>query len=165
MFPIKWSNTLKQSVGKLPTNCLSVFDHFVKLALKGLKWYYRIKAFVLTNGGKVWEIDPSMFTRHENNSLNGVIIVHVDDFLFAGNEKFQNTVIANLQQTFAIGKEKSKQFNYLSLKLCYWEDKITIDQKEYIKNVNIEGHIRHNLSEPLLNNMKDILRQEVTQLL
>ena len=35
--PTKWLNTLKQFVGKLPTNCLSVFDHFVKLALKGLK--------------------------------------------------------------------------------------------------------------------------------
>ena len=34
--PTKWSNTLKQFVGKLPTNCLSVFGHFVKLALKGL---------------------------------------------------------------------------------------------------------------------------------
>ena len=32
----KWSNTLKQFVGKLPTNCLGVFDHFVGLALKGL---------------------------------------------------------------------------------------------------------------------------------
>ena len=35
--PTQWSNTLKQFVGKLPTNCLSVFDHFVRLALKGLK--------------------------------------------------------------------------------------------------------------------------------
>ena len=35
--PTKWSNTLKQFVSNLPTNCLSVFDHFVKLALKGLK--------------------------------------------------------------------------------------------------------------------------------
>ena len=34
--PTKWSNTLKQFVGTLLTNCLSVFDHFVKLALKGL---------------------------------------------------------------------------------------------------------------------------------
>ena len=33
----KWSNTLKQFVGKLPTNRLSMFDHFVRLALKGLK--------------------------------------------------------------------------------------------------------------------------------
>ena len=32
----KWSNTLKQFVGNLPTNCLSVFDHFVGLALKEL---------------------------------------------------------------------------------------------------------------------------------
>ena len=35
--PTKWSNTLKQFVGKLPTNRLSVFYHFVGLALKGLK--------------------------------------------------------------------------------------------------------------------------------
>ena len=34
--PTKWSNTLKQFVGNLPTNCFSVFDHFVGLALKGL---------------------------------------------------------------------------------------------------------------------------------
>ena len=34
--PTKWSNTLKQFVGNLPTNCLSVFDHFVILALKWL---------------------------------------------------------------------------------------------------------------------------------
>ena len=39
----KWSNTLKQFVGNLPTNCLSAFDHFVGLALKGLmKLYKRI---------------------------------------------------------------------------------------------------------------------------
>ena len=34
--PTKWLNALKQFVGKLPTNCLSVFNHFVGLALKGL---------------------------------------------------------------------------------------------------------------------------------
>ena len=34
--PTQWSNTLKQFVGNLPTNCFSVFDYFVKLALKGL---------------------------------------------------------------------------------------------------------------------------------
>ena len=34
--PTKWSNTLKQFISNLPINCLSVFDHFVKLALKGL---------------------------------------------------------------------------------------------------------------------------------
>ena len=37
--PTKWSNTLKQFVANLPTNCLSVFDHFAGLALKGLISY------------------------------------------------------------------------------------------------------------------------------
>ena len=31
--PEKWSNTLKQIVGNLPAICLSVFDHFMNLAL------------------------------------------------------------------------------------------------------------------------------------
>ena len=36
--PTKWSNTLKQFVGNLPPNSLSVFDHFVRV-LKGLRCY------------------------------------------------------------------------------------------------------------------------------
>ena len=39
--PIKWPNTLKQFVGKLQTNCLSVFDHFVNLTLKGLNYFLK----------------------------------------------------------------------------------------------------------------------------
>ena len=35
--PTKWLNTLKQFVGNLPINCLSVFDHFVKLVLNKLR--------------------------------------------------------------------------------------------------------------------------------
>ena len=38
--PTQWSNTLKQFVGNLPTNCLSVLDRFVKLVLKGLSCAY-----------------------------------------------------------------------------------------------------------------------------
>ena len=39
--PPKWSNTLKQFVSFLQTNFLNVFDHFVGLALKGLRTYCR----------------------------------------------------------------------------------------------------------------------------
>ena len=35
----KWPNTLKQFVGNLPKNCLSVSHHFMGLALKGLIYY------------------------------------------------------------------------------------------------------------------------------
>ena len=41
--PTKWSNTLKQFIRSLPTNYLSVFDHFMGLALKGLNNFKRCK--------------------------------------------------------------------------------------------------------------------------
>ena len=50
--PTKWSNTLKQFVASLPTNCLSVFDHFVMLALKGLNMILKhilIEGFYCSN--------------------------------------------------------------------------------------------------------------------
>ena len=51
----KWSNTLKQFVDNFPTNCLSVFDHFVILALKGLNIEFRrvvlSKIFIRKNYG------------------------------------------------------------------------------------------------------------------
>ena len=43
--PTKWSNTLTQFVGNLPINCLSVFVHFTKLALKGLKTNFEYESF------------------------------------------------------------------------------------------------------------------------
>ena len=53
--PSKWSNTIKQFVGKLSTNCLSVFDQFVGLALKVLNLiinsirnvFIRLKMFIM----------------------------------------------------------------------------------------------------------------------
>ena len=46
--PTKWSNTLKQFIGKLLTNCLSVSDHFPGLTLKWLKGFIDAHKFVNT---------------------------------------------------------------------------------------------------------------------
>ena len=54
----KWSNTFKQFVGNLPANRLSVFDHFVGLALKGLR--SQILLVVLIWAVQVWFCDPTI---------------------------------------------------------------------------------------------------------
>ena len=59
--PTKWSNTLKQFVGNWPTNCLSVFDHFVGLVLKGLKTLL-LKKIALNDANK-------MFVSHIDSTL------------------------------------------------------------------------------------------------
>ena len=45
--PTKWSKTLKHFVSNLPTNCLSWFDLFMGLALKGLtRGFFRVSKIV-----------------------------------------------------------------------------------------------------------------------
>ena len=73
--PKKLSNTLKQFVGKLPTNCLSVFDHFVKLAFNGLNWGYRSLQKILYRHFDISNVRSySIFTEFKQNPMKIVII-------------------------------------------------------------------------------------------
>ena len=40
MHSVSDESFMTSSIGNLPTNCLSAFDHFVKLAHKGLKTHF-----------------------------------------------------------------------------------------------------------------------------
>ena len=64
--PTKWSNTLKQFVGKLPTNCLGAFDHFVKLALKGLIFLSRPQQSAMGFIQKYYEVHKVWFLSRKN---------------------------------------------------------------------------------------------------
>ena len=78
----KWSNTFTQFVGNFPTNCLSVFDHFVGLAFKGLKNLCRTTLVLIPIRGcdnsnflRLWIIPAYLFVqsqqcKHQNNVRN-----------------------------------------------------------------------------------------------
>ena len=68
----KWSNTLKQFVGNLPTNCLSVLDHFVGLPLKGLKQLLKVSLS-----------DSILRNICLENFLQIIIKVSVTEFIFS----------------------------------------------------------------------------------
>ena len=74
--PTKWSDTLKQFVANLPTNCLSVFDHFVILALKGLiadllwiNWYQHHNTLKYTT------INDQVLINH-NTKMDTHLLIH-----------------------------------------------------------------------------------------
>ena len=85
---MKWSNTLKQFVGILPTNCLSVFAHFVVLALKVLIEHIR---WLLL---EVFQFLP--FTR--NRFATPIFCLFywlVSCDIFTRSDKYQQTKIKN----------------------------------------------------------------------
>ena len=84
----KWSNTLKQFISKLPTNFLSVFDHFVGLAFKGLR-----NAFITKM--KTAKIHlTSLFHHYMLHICNGLVVKVLDsksrDPIFKATESLQD---------------------------------------------------------------------------
>ena len=70
---IKWADTLKQFVSKLSTKCLSVFDLFVGLALKGLKLlsFSAAKVHCVSDNEKpLWEKSNYFIVHLEMNNWN-----------------------------------------------------------------------------------------------
>ena len=97
-----------------------------------MKWYERVKSTMTELQGKMSSVDSALFTWHKGNELQGLIAVHVDDFLWSGNAEFQSTIIPKLRKTFTIGKEESKCFKYLGLNITQVSEQIKFDQEDYI---------------------------------
>ena len=67
-------------------------------------------------GCKISEMDPAMFDLHNRDKLSGIVCCHVDDFLHAGEEHFDNIMIS-LRKSFVAGKVEERNFNYIAFRI------------------------------------------------
>ena len=58
-------------------------------------WYNTIKQVLLSLGFKMLKADQSLFYCQNNNEQEGIITIHVDDFLSARNKVFQRSHFQN----------------------------------------------------------------------
>ena len=59
-------------------------------------WYNRVKELLLQLGGTISVYDNALFLWHDGRgALMGIMVSHVDDFAFCGNDAFQKSVIKN----------------------------------------------------------------------
>ena len=81
-------------------------------------------------------LDPALFYKHEQGELIGFVACHVDDFLHAGTQSFESTVMVPLRNRFAAGKIQTTAFHYVGLDIMQDEAGITIDQSSYISSLD-----------------------------
>ena len=98
-------------------------------------WYLRVVDELLHLGGQVSRFDKSFFFWKKENSVLGLMIVHVDDFLWAGSSSFHCDVIKPLKRVFKISKECEGSFRYIGINIQQGPCKISVDQKVYIKSI------------------------------
>ena len=85
---------------------------------------------------KTLQTDEAFFyKRDQNNKLIGMIILHVDDFLIAGNEQFLRETKEQLSERFEFGSIKEDRFEFTGLNIDQKIGEISIDQNKFIGEI------------------------------
>lgn len=98
-------------------------------------WYLTGRNFLLELGCIQLKTDPAGFYWYYEGQLEGVFLMHVDDYLWGGSNNFVNLVISKLCSKFMIGQQSSEVFKYIGLEIKQDKKGITLSQNEYMKTV------------------------------
>ena len=104
-------------------------------------WYFTLKKALNELGLTISQYDKAMFYFRDENKLQGIVIIHVDDLLYAGSGKFQN-IMKEVSQRFKISKCEQGAFRYIGLDLKSDLEMLRLSQKSYcsvIKAVKVSN--------------------------
>ena len=115
----------------------------LKKCLYGLKdasrhWYLKVKEALLKHECKQSLLDPGVFYFKTNDKLEGIIGLHVDDFLHCGSQLFQDRVIGNVMKLFKVGKNEKIEFTYTGFGIKQSPLGVMLDQSSYVQNLDID---------------------------
>ena len=131
-------------------------------------WYKRVKEELRSSGGKISPYDEAVFMWHNNDILIGVIVSHVDDFVYCGTVVWHKKVIHSLFKTFDIRETHRGSFKYIGLNVIQTNEGIIIDQQVYVdelESIDITAERAKQRYAPLTSEEKAKLRSVSGQLL
>ena len=99
-------------------------------------FYMTVKEQLLKVGCRCSQLDQAVFTYH-NPDLEGLLMSHVDDFLWAGSTQFEVSVIDRIRSTFKVSSENSNSFTYVGIQVQLYSDGIYISQKDYTNELEM----------------------------
>ena len=111
-------------------------------------WFNSVKDLLLRLGCTQSVLDAALFLWRVDGRLEGILVLHVDDFLIAGTKRFFNSVVKELTKNFEAGKICKSNFKYIGLNIEQKEDGIRIQQHQYIDELD---DILHNEESELFN--------------
>ena len=130
-------------------------------------WYLRVREELSKLGCVSSKADPAVFYLHNEARLEGILLSHVDDFIWAGNEHFQHTIVDKIKSIFKISVENTAPFKYIGIDVYQDAMAIYLSQKEYVnelKEIPIDP-LRKNVKDyPVTSEEKESLRSLIGQL-
>ena len=100
------------------------------------EFYLRLREELVNLGLTPCSLDQGLFMWYSDGNLGGILICHVDDLLFGGNEQFCNEIMHALEQRFEIGTRQSSFFAYIGVTMKQLPDStIVVDQKSFTDSI------------------------------
>ena len=127
-------------------------------------WYLRVVEEMKKLGVSVSKYDKAAFYLLDDD-IQGMIIVHVDDFLFAGSSHFLQNIIGPLKRILKVSTESEIAFKYVGLNLIQKDGMITMDQMKYIESIpnllfeRTTGGVERSADEAERRNFKGLVGQ------
>ena len=108
--------------------------------LYGLKdasrqWYFKVRGKLIDANFSQSEQDPGLFVMHDNvGKTVGIVGLHVDDFIHAGSDSFNDSILYPILKSFQVGKNEKENFMYTGFYIKQSGDSIVLDQSKYTKS-------------------------------
>ena len=114
-------------------------------------FYLSVRKKITELGCLVSTVDPSLFFYIDKCGLAGILVSHVDDFLHAGNNEFNERIMTPLNQHFLAGKQEEGRFRYVGFDMCQSDGGVQISMDHCIESVefpkSVPGEKDHELSK------------------
>ena len=106
------------------------------------------------------QLDPALFYLTLDGCLVGMIASHIDDFLHAGTQQFEEQVMTRLRKRFLAGKLEEGHFKYVGFAILQQNDGIELDQTGYTNDIEVQSITPQRAAQK----QETMTAQELTQL-
>ena len=98
-------------------------------------WYLRVREELINLGAQPSKFDNGIFL-FTGTELYGIIILHVDDIMWSGDEDVFKPIINKLKEVFEISQENENTFTYIGIHTTQESDgSITLHQSSYTQSI------------------------------
>ena len=127
--PPKEACVTKGKIWKL-NNCLYGLNDAAR------HFYNSVSDELLRIGCERSALDPAIFFSNINDSLHGLFICHVDDFLHTGDDNFNSKVVGPIRQHYTVGRCEEATFDYIGFHLEQTTEGIMVAQNQYVESIS-----------------------------
>ena len=112
--------------------------------------------------------DPALFLFYIDSQIQGIFLIHVDDFIHIGNKNFEPKISQPLNQNFITGKHADTAFKYVRLNVVQQLNTLEVSQKDYSNSLTIDqiprsSHQKCSMKKGILRNFTKFTGKHLCQ--